>query len=889
MSTSLQQECLQVVAEIRAEIVNPARSCVLVEILALLRQALQLAVEGQASGSAGIDPNTALLPASGEPVALTGQPGMPLAEESMDSAQSPSPVAECMDAADSPTSAHSLVGPPAADADSSDAGDNVRPLLHPPQRRQATSTPLGRSRTTGGSQRSYAVLEHYIHGQDSPKGICSLEQVPKKKPEDLVRYGAGEDTAASIQLMADALQVTSNLDASMGELWQSILQVSDVTTTCCPERDNTRPSGFEDDALQAWNCATAVEHIQGLLLLSKSIEVLADYQIGQYVNYLVDGGGHEARNALIAHLCTKATSTEVHQYRTLLTNCGCPECLRDISWLDNPSQRQRRGPCNGTEARTKCLHDTYKGFEPTRLRQCVKMADTVPPDQPLLFAQNVPSASWVRHLLPNLHKSIGQVERKGHRLPSSPAFLGQCKVFQVMPSEAVSAIDYVDGDGGFLVAELVHGLAEYLDTRGLATLERFNDGASTLVSFREYGHDAIELAHIYKRTDRNQTKHLGVSSLRLARRLIAECDSVFVCTRGQLDVFGKRLVVEIVSEKDGVLTSNALEQLSAGLSVALRAAPAVYVERASQAAANQSGIFEIFPTCIATSPDMAPSSLREHFREGVTDSFVMRDGEAICKVTYPSRRRNDSHMTVYKSSIPGAGFGLFGRRQPPQRVWEEGQAASPTVVIRRHDQVCLYAKRPLAVPLEQLPTVDYVLSAEVRGRERLYDASTYDGSNIGRFANDAGLLAGLKAMVRLSNKVCYPAGCEWQEVEQIAKSHANAVFQVAGPSAVVLVATKDIVLGQQSQEIFISYGIQEYWLPCIASKVSQWGVANEMVQAVMWCATSEQSNWPPNLRQQCLDDMQRVQPGIDCNVPCPWPELLGSTLPPRRARSGRRP
>ena len=50
------------------------------------------------------------------------------------------------------------------------------------------------------------------------------------------------------------------------------------------------PPKFEDDTLQAWNCATAVQHIQGLsraypgliqglLLFSKSIEVLVDYQI----------------------------------------------------------------------------------------------------------------------------------------------------------------------------------------------------------------------------------------------------------------------------------------------------------------------------------------------------------------------------------------------------------------------------------------------------------------------------------------------------------------------------------------------------------------------------------------------------------------------------------
>ena len=107
--------------------------------------------------------------------------------------------------------------------------------------------------------------------------------------------------------------------------------------------------------------------------------------------------------------------------------------------------------------------------------------------------------------------------------------------------------------------------------------------------------------------------------------------------------------------------------------------------------------------------------------------------------------------------------------------------------------------------------------------------------------------AGLKAMVRLSNRLCYPTGCDWRVVEETSKSHCNAVFKTKGPSAVVLVATKDIVLGQWSQEIFVSYSIQSYWVPCIASKVLKWGVGNEMVQAVMWCAASERSNWPPTL------------------------------------------
>ena len=880
-NSDLVSECLQVVAAIRSEI-QCNRLCDLNQILALLRQALELAVVGQATGVTVVaETSTIMQPAHVGPAVPNSPAGTPLADVEM---------------ADSPMGSHSSFGLPAAETETSDAGDIGSPLLLPPSHRSPPSppsTPARRSRSTGGSQRSYTVHQHFFHGQSAPKGICSLEHVPKKNPDVIIRYGAGEDSAESVKLIADVLQTKQCLEASKSELVHTILGVADVTTVCCPEDDDSRPSGSGDQALNDWDCASAVQHIRSLLLLSKSVEVLSIYQIGQYLKYLANDGGQEAMNALTAHLCTEAASFEVQsEYRSILTDCGCSKCLQDNSWLASTGQMERSSPCKATEVKTKCLHDTYKRYEPTYLRQCVAMVEAVPANHPLLFSQNMSSVARVQQLLPTLKKSIKRVVRKGDRLPSSPAFLGQCTVFQVLPTEAVKAIDYVDGDGGFLVAELVPGLTDYLDTHELTSLERFDDGNSTLVSFREFGHDAVELSHVYKRTDCHQTRHLDVESLRLARSLVAECHSLLVCTQGDLDAFGKRLIEEILTGKDGTFTSNAQEQLLAGLSVTLRDAPAAYLDCAAKAETNRAGIFAIFPVNVAKSQDMIPSNLRQHFREGATDQFVVREGEAICKVSTPSDRRNDSHMTIYSSTLPGAGCGLFGRLQPPQRVWEEGQAAQIRVVIRKGDQVCLYAKDALAFPVEQLPTVDYVVEVEDHGRMRNYDASTYDGSNIGRFANDAGLVAGLKAMVRLSNKLCYPTFSDsyWTEVEQTAKEYCNAAFQRRGPSAVVLVATKDIVLDQRcSQEIFLSYSMKGYWVPCIASKIMEWGLANEMVQALMWCALSEQSNWPPNLRQQCLDDMRCVYPGIDNhrNVPCPWPELLGSTLPPRRARSRR--
>ena len=131
--------------------------------------------------------------------------------------------------------------------------------------------------------------------------------------------------------------------------------------------------------------------------------MLVDYQISQYLNYLVD-----------AHLCTKATtSTWVHQLWVSLVP------LWQILVGQFPSARtpQALQWYRGKDYGSKCLHDTYKGFEPTGLHQYAKMADALPLDQPLL-AECFLSILDRKHLLPNLHKSIDQTEREGHRVKS---------------------------------------------------------------------------------------------------------------------------------------------------------------------------------------------------------------------------------------------------------------------------------------------------------------------------------------------------------------------------------------------------------------------------------------------------------------------------------------
>ena len=93
----------------------------------------------------------------------------------------------------------------------------------------------------------------------------------------------------------------------------------------------------------------------------------------------------------------------------------------------------------------------------------------------------------------------------------------------------------------------------------------------------------------------------------------------------------------------------------------------------------------------------------------------------------------------YESTIPGAGCGLWSLPTPTQDL---GAKPHCNMVIRKNNQVCLYAKYPLAIPVEQLPTVACVEA--VIAHLHLYIVSTYDGSNTGSFANGTDLLPGLK-------------------------------------------------------------------------------------------------------------------------------------------------
>ena len=84
-------------------------------------------------------------------------------------------------------------------------------------------------------------------------------------------------------------------------------------------------------------------------------------------------------------------------------------------------------------------------------------------------------------------------------------------MFKLEPNSAIIAVDYVDGDGGFLVADHIPGFQQYVDDLGVPTLDRPNDEGYHLVAFRGLYHNAIELTHAYRYYIGNHNpKSLGI-------------------------------------------------------------------------------------------------------------------------------------------------------------------------------------------------------------------------------------------------------------------------------------------------------------------------------------------------------------------------------------------
>ena len=132
----------------------------------------------------------------------------------------------------------------------------------------------------------------------------------------------------------------------------------------------------------------------------------------------------------------------------------------------------------------------------------------------------------------------------------------------------------------------------------------------------------------------------------------------------------------------------------------------------------------------------------------------------------------------------------------------------------------------------------------------------YDGENIGRYLNQGGLREALALMVRLAQQ---PGPFRFSLVEDEAQRHCNARFSYNRHFGAVVLAAEDMALQEEPTELLVQYGIQSYWLGFFARHAAEWGLQHPMVRAVLWCAGSPDSSWPPSLREEVTGSLP---PGV---------------------------
>ena len=212
-----------------------------------------------------------------------------------------------------------------------------------------------------------------------------------------------------------------------------------------------------------------------------------------------------------------------------------------------------------------------------------------------------------------------------------------------------------------------------------------------------------------------------------------------------------------------------------------------------------------------------------------TDNFYLRI--VPCKLFWESR------CFVAESTIPNAGRGLFL------------QAHKDDIPVGTH--LCMYAERSTTLEEIIASGSSRQYSIFTQKKKRWFDGEKETGNNIGRFANQPGVLDALHRIKQLSTRPM-PAmiDCDWRQIETQLDDQCNAQFDTTGEQ-LVLKAKRPFHETYDPQEIFINYGgLKDYWIPLIVQHSSDTLLPREMTDIVEWLLHNDESNWTPEQRKE---------------------------------------
>jgi endonuclease YncB( thermonuclease family) len=684
------------------------------------------------------------------------------------------------------------------------------------------------------------------------EGLCRIDQrfLSKKLEQQLNEVQSSQRTIAYVKWL---------------QSWPWESQDTQITEVLDPT-SIVPLKGPSDSSTQNWE-VPHVLHIRKVLRLVDKLSKFVDHYLGRYLKRL----GREKIDAI----CNMAETQKVMNCKTLAQECGCPQCLRFCTVTTTP----KPSTCLVVQFLTNMMSKTYTNFTGTYLRQCVSLAEKTDFYSPLL--RSPASSNDVRLMVEStkvLESVKDDLEKGRVRLPI--VYAGTDPTFVVSNSitNHLQAITYTDGDGGFITADYVPGILNYSRLHAVTShtiavgMERH-----TLIPFREAFHDAVELGHIYvyrmylysDGTSQARTEYeAGLQALGLARRAIGNSKTTIIRGVG-VDTFG-RLLVEIstIAHEDENPSANGLRALEKGVSFYVNLSsvnvPECYRHAQERAQHMNEGVWMRTFENLVSKPELMPWSLKRSLALNQTFSidheFDVEDEDEIesirLEVTNNADNLNESNVYVAKSSIPGAGLGLYIR--PP---------ASGSITIPSGKHICRYDKENKDNADE---SSDYYLKQIVGRREFVFDAREINGLNMGRFVNQGGLTESLQ-------HACRDASVQpirWKDIREFTALYTNVRFRVSRNNSYI-VTTKEITLnaGDAAVELLVDYRIYDYWLPYVLRNYQQLPSNCALVQSVFWLLLSSNSHLDKTERSSFLAGYPLSDEIKDNyrNMQCPFP------------------
>lgn len=180
--------------------------------------------------------------------------------------------------------------------------------------------------------------------------------------------------------------------------------------------------------------------------------------------------------------------------------------------------------------------------------------------------------------------------------------------------------------------------------------------------------------------------------------------------------------------------------------------------------------------------------------------------------------------------------------------------------------MCLYALNSLdASTVSSLPTTDYLLEAQVGSVRRFFDAHKFTGAEIGRYANQGGLMEGLEELCLACDMASGVESYSRRSVVRVIAEKCQLKFAIVRNS-LYLMANHDLRSGSDATELYVDYDI-EYWLRYVVDHFQTLDSTNNMVKYVLWTLLSKYSAYSADTNL-----VQRIPTGVCqqyANMSCP--------------------